>query len=358
VIIDISPLTFVATIAIALLGPALTLMFDVWCGRTGGASLRAAFAVFSAGSASSLVALALLRPDLNPLLPLPLAALAGLASIIAAAPVRLLGFGAAAAVAFAWLWSLIVFTPVAIALFGAEGILGSALGTLDLAGALPVLVAAGAAGLAVLLISPGRPSARAPARPLVLSAAFAAVWMLWILWLVGLELALDDVTGRIILNAVVAPLASAITWLMVQRIRNAQTTVAAAVGGLLCGLVAITPGCGYLDPFGAAMTGSIAGAVCAVAVYALLGHARHPAWLLVTVLIVAASIGVGLLGAFSTRSGLVFTGQPEVLLSQFASAAVVTGYALVVSAPLWLLVRGSLSRRAVPVVPGSEPSAH
>ena len=354
-IIELSALTFGAALAIAVVGLAVTALIDAWQGSTGLRSLTVSLAASAIGWAAWAGWLALARPELDPLLTLPVTALGGLAAVLASIPVRLLGHGPAVSLAFAALWSALVFGPVAIALFSLEGgVLGAFLVTVDLAGALPTLVAAGGGGAAVLLA--GRRHADPPrdaARPWLLLGLFAIVWALWTVWLVGMELAVDELTWRIIINTLLAPPASAAAWLVVQRAQHAKTTPTAAVGGLLCGLVSIAPGCGNLGVVGALLTGLVAGSTCSLVGYRLAARTGNPGWLIVTILVGGGGLGTGLIGAFASRTGLIFTGQPEQLLTQFASAALVTVFAVTVSFIAWAAVaavvrpvRGDVASRA------------
>lgn len=347
--IEFSSLTIVATVGIAALGVVLDrLVGSAW--GLGGSPVPG-IVVSAVGWIAWLLAVVIARPEIDGLVTLPLTALAGVATVLSTAPLRAFGCRGGAVLAFGGLWALTVFSPVAVALFSlGSGVLGATLGTLDLAGALPVLVAAGSAGIAVLLVERRRPVLTGSAAGgRALFAVFASTWVLWIVWLVGLELALDEITARIVLNAVLTPVVSAIAWLIVQRVRHAETSIVATVGGLFCGLVAITAGCAYLDPVGAVLTGLIAGASCSLIGYGRVARSGQPAWLLVTVLVVGGAIGVILLGAFATRAGLMFTGQPEVLISQVMSAAGVAAYSFAVSIALWLAVRKAfpLSRPAL-----------
>jgi len=354
VIIEVSPLTLLATIAIVGLGPAITALTDAWQGAAGIRSLAAGTAHSGAGWLGWLTIAGILRPDIDPLLVLPLTALSGVAAVLAATPARALGRRARSTLAYAALWSALVFVPVAVALFSAKGFLATELATVDLAGALPVLVAGGCGGLAVLVLERRRVErSRANNPAWVLLGIFAVVWALWILWLLGMELAIDEITPLIIANTLMTPVASVAAWLVVQRIQHAKTTPSAAVGGLLCGLVAIAPGSGNLSTIGALLTGIVAGALCSLVGYSAARRTGNSLWLVVTILLGGAGLGVGLIGALATRTGIVFTGQPEALLTQFASVAIVAVYAGAVSLACWFVVSRFAPRPAARALAGS-----
>ncbi len=341
--LPVTALTVVASIAAVLLAPALAVLIDPGSPWRRPAMLRTGAAAV-AGAVGWVIVLVISRPEFDPRLIVPATGLAALASGLASLPLRdvplplLIGFSV--------LWSALVYSVVGIAVFSTtDGILGAALRTLDLGGALPALIAPGCGILSLLLLRAKRPDgADRPAgtgRRTVPAASIAviAVWPLWISWLVGLELVIDTATGRIVVNALIAPVFSVAAWLIVQRIRRAETSWSAVGWGVVCGLAAVTAGCAYLNPAGAAITGVVAGAATAAIAYFRTDRAvitlRTSAW----VLVVASSLGVILLGALATRSGLIFTGQPEVLFAQSASVAGVVVYSTVVSAILGWGVR-------------------
>lgn len=240
---------------------------------------------------------------------------------------------------FAVLVSTLIATPVAVALFAPDGLLQIAFQTLDLAGALPALHVAALAGGIVLWTQrrqPREPTGRRTWR----SVTFVALvgWTLWIGWLVGMELAIDDVTPRIVVGAIVTPVLSASTWLLVQRLRHDETTREGAIAGLVAGLAAITSACGYVDLVGAAVIGVVSGALGSVVAHSLMTRAAPVARLLPIALAIGSGTGIVALGIFSTRIGLAYTGQPELLFGQVASLLAVAAYSGVISLVLWRLV--------------------
>jgi Amt family ammonium transporter len=65
------------------------------------------------------------------------------------------------------------------------------------------------------------------------------------------------------LNSIVATAAAMIGWLIVEKIRDGHATTLGAASGLVAGLVAITPACGFVNGLGAILLGVVAGAICA-----------------------------------------------------------------------------------------------
>jgi Amt family ammonium transporter len=50
-------------------------------------------------------------------------------------------------------------------------------------------------------------------------------------------------------------------WLVVERVRDGHPTTLGAASGLVAGLVAITPACGFITPLSAIGLGAVAGVV-------------------------------------------------------------------------------------------------
>jgi len=66
--------------------------------------------------------------------------------------------------------------------------------------------------------------------------------------------------------AVLATAAALCGWCVVEWLRDGKPTLVGASSGAVAGLVAITPACGFVDPWAAFVIGAIAGVACAYAV--------------------------------------------------------------------------------------------
>jgi Amt family ammonium transporter len=175
---------------------------------------------------------------------------------------------------FAGVWATVVYFPVAHWVFffdgGKGGWIGDRLGALDFAGGTAVHVNAGAAGLALALVlgkRHGWPKERWKPHnlPLVMIGA-GMLWFGWFGFNAGSAVAANAQAGVAFLNTQVATAAAMLAWLLVEKIRDKHATTLGAASGAVAGLVAITPACASVNPFGAVILGLIAGALCAVAV--------------------------------------------------------------------------------------------
>jgi Amt family ammonium transporter len=216
-------------------------------------------------------------------------------------------------------------------------------GPLDLGGALPVQVAVGAGALVVLTFArKWAVEDRSHVRPrswLSLVSGLV-IWAGWLLGLVGLEVSVDSViTPRIIVNTLVAPALGIIGWLIAQRIVSATTTANGAVAGLFSGIVAISAGAAYFTPLGAGLTGLVAGLSASLFVSRRIRATGRHAWFLVGAHLIAASVGLLMVGIFGLGLGLVYDGQTTLFQTQFVSIAAVVVWSGVISALLWLALR-------------------
>jgi Amt family ammonium transporter len=337
-------MTVVSALAVLGLIPAFTVLYQPLLGESRRRSLRVT-SLIALGCAAIWLGISTLLPGVSdsPLW-LPTVAFAAVAGFLVSVPLRSRTSAARPVVAFCVAWTVLVFVPVVTAtVFPTSVGLSAQGGALDLGGVLPVHAAAGAAALALLMVFRGRPlvtSAGAPTTGVVLAGGL--LWCLWALALVSLELAFDTITPIILTNVVLAPVASILSWVLVERVRRHHNTVASAGAGLVCGLVAVSAGSGLLEPVWAILTGVIAGLVSASVVLRDPGSPRRA---LIGLHLLPAALGLVLLGLFTTGSGFIYTGQPTVAIGQIRVTGVVVLWSATVSAALCYL--GPAVTRAV-----------
>jgi ammonium transporter, Amt family len=167
---------------------------------------------------------------------------------------------------FVSLWSVLIYSVVAHWVWGG-GWIGAKLHAIDFAGGTVVHINAGIAGLALTVLMGKRvgwPKEQMKPHnvPFVLLGA-GLLWFGWIGFNAGSELAADTVAGYAMLNSIVATAAAMLGWLVVEKVRDGHATTLGAASGLVAGLVAITPACGFVNAEGAILLGVVAGAICA-----------------------------------------------------------------------------------------------
>lgn len=327
-------MSVVAAVAVLGLIPTFTVLYHPLLAESRRRSRRIN-TVIAVGCAALWAAVSAFLPGVtsSPLW-LPTVAFAAVAGFLVSVPLRSRMAAARPVVAFCVAWCALVFVPVAtVVLFPMSVGLSAAGSALDLGGVLPIHVAAGASALAVLTVLRRRPLiSSAGARTSRLVLAGALLWSLWALALVSLELAFDTITPIILTNVVIAPAASVLSWLVVERVRRHRNTLTSAGAGLVCGLVAVSAGSGLLEPVWAVLTGVIAGLVSASVVLRNPGSARSA---FVGLHLIPAALGLILLGLFSTGSGFIYTGQPTVVIAQLTITVAVVLWSAALSAGLW-----------------------
>ncbi|EJV68863.1 MULTISPECIES: ammonium transporter [Bacillus] len=171
---------------------------------------------------------------------------------------------------FILLWTTIVYNPVAHWVWGVGGWLRE-LGALDFAGGNVVHITSGVAGL-VLAIFLGKRKNINGTSPHHLPFTMLGAGLLWFGWFgfnVGSALSLNDVALTAFINTNIAAAASALTWMLSEWFFQSKPTAMGAACGVVSGLVAITPACGFVTPFSALLIGAIGGVLCFGAVFFL-----------------------------------------------------------------------------------------
>ena len=161
--------------------------------------------------------------------------------------------------AFLTLWSLLVYAPVAHWVWGG-GFL-SKLGALDFAGGTVVHVNAGAAALvAALVLGPRKDYARQAILPHHVPFTLMGAGLLWFGWFgfnAGSALAASGPAVLAFVNTMFAPTATLVVWTLLDLARTGRATAVGAATAIVVGLVAVTPGAGYVSPLSAILLGGV-----------------------------------------------------------------------------------------------------
>lgn len=172
-------------------------------------------------------------------------------------------------VAFSALWSLIVYVPVTRWVWG-NGFLADQ-GVIDFAGGIVVHTTAGISALVVALMMGKRvgfpKTLMLPHSPALTVAGAGLLWVGWFGFNGGSALAANDVgAGSAIIVTHISASASALVWMLVERIKVGKSTAIGFATGAIAGLAAITPAAGSVGPGGAILIGIAAALVCFFAV--------------------------------------------------------------------------------------------
>lgn len=152
--------------------------------------------------------------------------------------------------AFAGLWSLIVYAPVAHWVWGG-GWLG-ANGTLDFAGGMTVFLTSGVSALVAAVIlgrRTGWPESALPGHAPMLSLAGAGLsWIGWMALAGGAALAATDDASSAIINLHLGACGGIIAWLICSRVLGGAVDLAGSGRGALAGIAALASASGYVAP--------------------------------------------------------------------------------------------------------------
>lgn len=177
-------------------------------------------------------------------------------------------------VAFILLWATFVYDPLAHWVWNVGGWL-RALGALDFAGGNVVHISSGVSGLVVALVL-GNRAKKSTSKPHNIPMIMIGAGLLWFGWFgfnAGSALTVSGDNGALAVNAFLttntAAAAAAIAWLIVETLVTKRPTAMGTVGGAIAGLVAITPGAGFVSPMSSIVIGAGGGLVSFFGIYFL-----------------------------------------------------------------------------------------
>ncbi|MGC4019710.1 MAG: ammonium transporter [Muricomes sp.] len=162
---------------------------------------------------------------------------------------------------FTILWSLIVYYPLAHMVWGAGGFMGSILGAVDFAGGNVVHISSGVSGL-VLCIMLGKRSGydrlsyRIHNVPFVLLGA-SMLWFGWFGFNAGSALSAGSLAAHAFMTTNTSAAVAMLSWMLIDMIKQGKPTVVGACTGAVLGLVAITPGAGFVPVWSAFIIGAV-----------------------------------------------------------------------------------------------------
>jgi Amt family ammonium transporter len=172
------------------------------------------------------------------------------------------------ALVFMFIWATVVYDPIAYWTWNPNGWLFK-LGSLDFAGGGPVHIASGACALAYSLMLGKRTgyskNAGMPWRPHNVTNVVLGTVFLWVGWFGfngGSALGMNIRAIMACYNTQLAASMAALTWVLLDfRLERKWSTIGFC-SGAISGLVAITPGAGFVTPWGALIIGIVGGVCC------------------------------------------------------------------------------------------------
>lgn len=169
---------------------------------------------------------------------------------------------------FILLWATFIYDPLAHWVWGIKGWMRE-MGALDFAGGTVVHISSGASALVAALmfgrrIGYGQESMAPHNLPFSVMGA-ALLWVGWFGFNAGSALAADGLATSAFVATHIATAAATLSWVATDWIFRGKPTVLGAASGAVAGLVAITPGSGFVGPISAIWIGIGGGALCSIA---------------------------------------------------------------------------------------------
>ena len=202
---------------------------------------------------------------------------------------------------FLVLWLLLVYFPFVHMVWGG-GILQK-WGVLDFAGGIVVHAIAGMAALAsVFYVGRRKVKDHGPHSIPLVALGTGLLWFGWYGFNAGSELRVDAVTALAFLNTDVSASFAATVWLIIDWIKEGKPKFLGLLTGAVAGLATITPAAGYVTTSSAVIIGIVAGGVCYFAVMLKNSLKWDDALDVWGVHGVGGTIGIIMLGIFSTTA--------------------------------------------------------
>lgn len=230
---------------------------------------------------------------------------------------------------FICLFSLVIYTPLAHWTWHPEGFLRK-WGVLDFAGGTVVHMSAGYAALAGAMIlgkrvSHSKDASHEPANIPFVMLGTGMLWFGWFGFNAGSSLGANDTSILAFATTVIASAAAMMSWIFFDAIRGKKVSAMGACIGAVVGLVAITPGAGFVSLPHALFIGFISAIVSNLAV-----SAKNRSNLDDTLDVfpchgLGGIVGMLLTGVFAKDVGLYY-GHTETFLYHLLALIIVTVY--------------------------------
>jgi Amt family ammonium transporter len=195
---------------------------------------------------------------------------------------------------------------------------------------------------------------KVPMAPHNLPFAVIGASMLWVGWFgfnAGSALGANGLASSAFMATHTAASLAALGWMVAEWIRTGKPTMLGAASGAVAGLVAITPGAGFVTPLAAIVIGFLAGMVCYSACVLKSKFGYDDSLDVVGVHGVGGIFGAIMTGVFATRlinpagnDGLLY-GNPSLLVTQITAVAVTVVFAAVGTGVILLVLKAVMGLR-------------
>lgn len=166
---------------------------------------------------------------------------------------------------FVAIWSVIVYYPMAHMVWGEGGLL-AAMGSVDFAGGDVVHISSGVSALVLAIILGRRrgyevTTYRIHNIPFVVLGA-SLLWFGWFGFNAGSSLKADGLAAHAFMTSAISAASALLSWMLIDTVISKKTTLVGASTGLVVGLVAITPGAGFVPIWASFIIGALVSPIC------------------------------------------------------------------------------------------------
>ena len=166
---------------------------------------------------------------------------------------------------FVTAWSFLVYYPLAHMVWGDGGFIRE-LGALDFAGGNVVHISSGISGLvACIILGKRRGHGLISYKPHNIPFVFLGAGLLWFGWFgfnAGSALGAGPLAVHALLTTNTSAAAALLSWMLLEKILHGKPTLLGACTGAVVGLVAITPGAGFVPLWSALIIGALVSPIC------------------------------------------------------------------------------------------------
>ena len=256
---------------------------------------------------------------------------------------------------FIVIWGTLVYAPVCHWVWAADGWLFG-MGALDFAGGTVVHISSGVSALALTLVLGRRigypHSAMKPHNLTMTLLGTGILWFGWFGFNAGSALAANSLAVNAFVVTHIAAATAALTWCVIEAFHRGKASALGFASGAVCGLVGITPACGFVDASGALGIGITVALICygAVVLKGRLGyddtldafgvHGVGGTW-------GAIATGIFCVSSLTDGGGLLDSGNVGRVWVQFVGVAATFVYAFVVTYVLARILDATLGLRVI-----------
>jgi Amt family ammonium transporter len=258
----------------------------------------------------------------------------------------------------------VVYFPIAHMVWGIDGWMNglwnptAKITAIDFAGGTVVHMTSGWSALVLCILLGHRLGFRkeilAPHSMVLCMVGTGLLWVGWYGFNAGSALAPDGIAANAFMTTTLATAVASFTWAMLEYALRGKPSVLGFCSGAVGGLVVITPACGYVDPTGAVIIGVAAGIVPFFACTKLKSWLGYDDALdTFGIHAVGGTLGAFLTGIFATASvnpNLAKLGQGALWLQQLKAIGITILLAVVGTAIIGAVVRGTIGLRITPEV--------